>query len=657
MPLCPSTPKRRYVLLALGAILVGALIAALSDPDWLRRPLAAALGAHLHRRVQIAGPLTIRWSAAPVLRLGRVEVANPHWDPRHRLLTLRGLTVQIKLWPMLRGRVVVPVLSLDRPVLFLERAPDGRANWSFRRNGRTSPSPGKTYALGRLNIKRGRLRFVNPKKAIDVKARLSTTSSGQITARGKGRFRKAPFTFDLQGGSVLSLVFAKHPYPLSLQAHIGETYGSAQGTIAGLPALGHLQMHVAIKGRDIAALYAIFGIPLPKTAAFAVRGHLIRSGTTWTLRPVHGAIGHSDLEGHLQLATDKGLSIRGQLHSERLTLADLSGFAGAKPANVGGKIPVQAHHTGPQRVLSSAPYHSSELKAANMDITYRAHHFVSGTYSLQNLATHITVHGGVLHLDPLTFGLADGTVAAHIQVTPGHPLALKADAEARGIRLSTLFPKLKFRSANTGRIGGTMALHTTGKSFAAFAAHASGHVGAAMAGGSVSDVVVALAQLHFGDALAHWLSGSRKERIHCAVIRLQMTHGLMRTQTFVIDTHATNIFGSGTINFGNEQIHLLLHTQPKHISLISTRGPLHIEGTFHKPRFTVDKKGLIERGAAALALGAINPIAALLPLVDTAPGRPLNCGALLTQAGRRAHHEAIVSHEESHTVHPAKPRR
>ena len=647
-----GTPTRHRVALILGlcAIVTVLFGVAFDHPDWLRRPLASAVGAYIHRRVQIAGPMTIRWSWAPIVSLNHITIANPAWDATHPLLTLRQLTVTLRLWPLLRGHIVVPEVNIDHPSLRLERAADGRANWSFRSNGRTAPSPGHRYRIGHLIIQHGRLTFLEPKAAIVVHATVSTTPSGQhIQARGLGSFRKAPFSFQFTGGSVLSLAFAHRPYPLKIMATVGSTHGRARGSISGLPALTTLQLRFAISGTDLSTLYPLFGIPLPHTASFKLHGSLQRTGRLWHLSHLHGAVGHSDIEGHLRISTARHFSIRGTLRSKHLALADLAGVTGARPQLVGNKEKIVSPTQSVHRVLPSSKFHNHKLQSANMDIEYHAAHFVSASFPLQRLGAHIRLHDGVLRFHPLHFGIADGQVAADVTVTPGHPLTLTTVATVRGVRLAKLFPKLKFRSASTGHLGGTLVLATQGTSFAAFASHATGHAGVAMAGGSVSDVLVALAQLHFGDALAHWVAGDHKEAIHCAVARLDMTRGLMQTRTFVIDTASANIFGSGTINFQNEQMRLLLRTQPKHISLISTRGPLRISGSFKKPKFKVDRKQIIERGAAAAALAAVSPLAALLPLIDTAPGRHLNCSSLLRSAGAGSRRAALDGGARPHS--------
>ena len=172
-------------------------------------------------------------------------------------------------------------------------------------------------------------------------------------------------------------------------------------------------------------------------------------------------------------------------------------------------------------------------------------------------------------------------------------------------------------------------------------AHATGHLGLALANGSVNNLYVALAQLHIGNAALDWLSGMRQERIPCAVIRLGARNGLVKTRTFLIATPSANIIGRGTINMRRQTLHLTVLTKPKHITIISARGPLHVGGTFRKPVFSVSRKSLLRAGAA-VALGALlTPAAALLPLIDTAPGHKVDCPASLHNAGPKAHAEAL----------------
>ena len=67
-------------------------------------------------------------------------------------------------------------------------------------------------------------------------------------------------------------------------------------------------------------------------------------------------------------------------------------------------------------------------------------------------------------------------------------------------------------------------------------------------------------------------------------------------------------------------------------SILSVRSPLKITGTLGAPQSGPDKGALAGRAAAALALGAINPLLALAATIETGPGDDADCKATLRVA-------------------------
>lgn len=95
---------------------------------------------------------------------------------------------------------------------------------------------------------------------------------------------------------------------------------------------------------------------------------------------------------------------------------------------------------------------------------------------------------------------------------------------------------------------------------------------------------------------------------------------MLAIDTGLIDTTDTRFAVGGTVHFGNERIDMRLLAHPKDVSLFSVRAPLILEGTFRNPDFHPAWTGLLARGAAALALGAVAPPAALLAFVEPGLG-------------------------------------
>jgi len=138
-----------------------------------------------------------------------------------------------------------------------------------------------------------------------------------------------------------------------------------------------------------------------------------------------------------------------------------------------------------------------------------------------------------------------------------------------------------------------------------------------------------------GEIIKYLLGGDRNATIRCAVADFKVTDGVMKTNVFVFDTTDTNITGEGVINLQNETLDLRLIPLPKDKSILSIRSPLNAKGSFKNPDFAPDKGALAARGGAALLLGAlVNPLVALIPLIETGPGKNSDCQELIATATR-----------------------
>jgi AsmA protein len=236
---------------------------------------------------------------------------------------------------------------------------------------------------------------------------------------------------------------------------------------------------------------------------------------------------------------------------------------------------------------------------------------------------------GVLNLKPLRFGFAGGEIVSTIVLDAGiKPMAAEAAIDLRRVQFARLFPTLDTKRVSTGELGAQIRLSGRGQSVASLLRSANGTVAAAMSGGRISHTVVAAASLDGGKLLPLLLRGDEPVAVRCAVISMAVEQGLARTQLFVVDAETARIDGQGAIDLGSERFALELDSKPKEPSILSVRAPLNVEGTFRDPRVAVSS-GTLLRGGAALALAAVNPLAALIPLIETGPGEDADCARLL----------------------------
>jgi len=122
----------KWVLIGLGGFLLLAVAFLAALPSLLDAPKIQAAIAHsasqaLGRPVRFAS-LSFSLLPLPALRLTELSVAE---DPKFGtapFLTVEAGRLRVRLWPLLKGRVEITELTLERPRLALVQAPEGRWN-------------------------------------------------------------------------------------------------------------------------------------------------------------------------------------------------------------------------------------------------------------------------------------------------------------------------------------------------------------------------------------------------------------------------------------------------------------------------------------------------------------------------------------------------
>ena len=389
-----------------------------------------------------------------------------------------------------------------------------------------------------------------------------------------------------------------------------------------------------MRGQDLEDLYPLLGLALPPTAPYAFDGRLQRDVDQWRYNGSKGKVGDSDLAGDVHIdAAGKRPYFRAQLVSQRLDFDDLAGFVGAAPSTSGNETAnaeqkaLKAQQAASVRLLPETPYDLDKLHAMDADVRWQAHRIEAPQLPIDDMDGHLLLEGGLLKLQPLNFGVADGDIRATIQMDARkNPIVTHADIAVRKLDLPKLLPDSALAKDAIGRIGGDIKIRGQGNSIAAIFGSADGDIALGMGRGQISNLIMELAGLDIAESLRFLIGKDRQVPIRCAFADFSVKDGMMQTRAFAFDSTDTIIIGEGSINLKDEHLDLLLRPRPKDRSLLSLRSPLRLSGTFKQPTFRPDLKALGMRGAIALALATITPPAALLATFESGPGEDSNCG-------------------------------
>lgn len=625
------------LLVIAGLILI---VLNLSNWNWLRGPLSRMVADKTGRELVIGGDLIVDpgWPNTRV-RTSNVSFSNPTWAKQANMVAVKHLAFTLALPPLLKRTVILDDVQLDAADLDLEKSRDGRKNWLLDKTQRDEKS---IVQINSITLREGKLAYTDPGQKTEIDAAVSTsrTPSDPTTALEfsvQGRFKGNKLSAKGTGGSVLTLRDKDTPYPLDIAGNIGSTFVHAQGRITNLLQLSAIDLTIRLHGDSLAQLYPVLGIVLPDTPPFKTRGRLIREGRTWQYKNFAGQIGKSDIAGTFKVDTAKERPLlTGYLHSRKLNFADLGPLVGTKSAKTA------AADAGRKRVLPDTPFRTERWTKMDADVTVKANSIVrDAALPVSKLSTHLRLNNALLTLDPLNFGVAGGSLAGLVKLNGrARPIHATVDLKARKIRLAELVPKLNGAKTSIGLINGDIDLKGQGNTVATMLGSTDGRVALAMSKGEISKLMMEAVGLHLLEMLQLKLSGDKNIQIHCGVADFGVNKGVMRSKVFLLDTDITRLTVSGDINLREEALDLTLVQKSKKLSVISLRPPIHVRGTFAKPDISVDKGKLAARGLGAIALGVVNPVLALIPLVEPGRDKDTDCTRVIQETRTPAKHSA-----------------
>jgi uncharacterized protein involved in outer membrane biogenesis len=618
MPMTRRTRKWGIALLSVLAILTLGVV--MFDWNLLKDYTEARVQAATGRQLEIGGDLDVDLGWYPRVRMERVRFANTEWGSAPVMFEAEVLEFSVAVWEWLNGRLRVPEVSLSRPSILLEKHPDGRGNWILERSQRDR---NKAPHIDVLTVDNGRIRYRSPQIGTDISATVATIAhpeqgSGLVTATtGEGRFYDTPLRFQGQGGSILRLEDERSPFPIDLSIKTDDAQASFRGTITALTKLDAADLRFNLRGGNLSSLSSLARVNLPKTPPFSAAGRLKHEGELWAFHDLAAKVGENDAAGFFSITTGEPRPfVRADLTARHL---DLTAF----------QHPAEGERTERPLLFERLRNLDADIKLTATDVDWRK-------LPLGRLKVEATLKDGRLVLDPLTIGLAGGTVQGNAVVDASQtPPKSDLSAEFRKLQLGQLLPRLEGERAGFGALGGRTKVSAQGNRPRAMLASLEGEAGFAMSGGHISNLALELIGLDAGEALRFLIGSDRQVAIRCAVADFAIQQGTMETRTFVFDTTDTAILGGGTIDLDKQTIDFTLRPRPKDMSLLSIRAPIHVTGSLLKPDFQPDMSAII-RGGAAVLLGALALPAAILPLIETGPGKDSDCRALIDQVEKNS---------------------
>lgn len=647
----------RWRLIALGflaVIVIGFGVGESMGWPFLGGPMQRWIGKTIDRRVSFSADpaarpvVLIHLLGGIEIKANHIEIGAPAWSTAPHMLLARDAQLTFGYGDLIKAGFGVPlrIRELRAAELdgHLERQADGRASWQFGHNTNTPDSTEPTTRLpvfGRLSVGTGALVVRDALMNLDLDGKFSLSDSSQAATAGaangmqfsaKGVYRQQPMNIEMQSNGVLAVVAedaASVALPVTLNVKSGAASLSFKGTATDVLQLTALKGRFVVQGPSLAAVGDPLRVTLPTTGPFRAEGLIAKQGLVWNALFERVSIGSSRLAGAFTFDPRPRLPLlSGRLTGTNLMLADLGPAVGAPVRKGAGPVAVAASAAAlavskSGQVLPNREFDLPALRAmdANVLIDIAKLDLGSGLLQpLEPLRTHLVLADGVLTLRELEARTGQGNVGGTVQLDGRNALALwTADLRWDGVRLESWIHQSRSDSGPpyiTGKLNGKARVVGQGKSTAAILGSLRGEVRMHVLDGTISHLAVEAAGLDIAQGLGVLIKGDDALPIQCTVVDLVVEQGLFRPRVFVLDTRDSTLWVDGNLSLATEALDLRLVATPKDFSPLALRTPLLVRGTFANPSISLDKGKLGTRLGASALLGLLNPLAALIPLID-----------------------------------------
>jgi len=657
----PPTPAARPwhtlttpLAAGIGALttLIGLLVLAwailfVTKGRFLKHTFENIVAGQTHRQVKVAGDFQFYLNPFNIKLVAEgMTISNPEWAGTGNFFEASRIDTNLATFTLLFGRRRVNWLDLTGGKLDLHwDAARERNTWTFG-DKKTKGKPLELPLIRRATVAGTQIHYADPrmKIAVDVKVQTvearDTRIASTIRFAGTGTLRDTPFTMN---GSLLSpnATVVGGSNKLELHAQGLRTRLDITGTLPGATEIEDSDLHMLLRGSNIADAFSLIGVTLPETRIYRLTSALTKHGNEWRLTGIKSRFGDSDLSGRLTVRmTEPRLMLLASLDTRVLDIVDAGPFIGYNPQRLQAQGAV-THVNGAPRVLPDAPLNVEALKNFDAKVDWHVRTIRAPSLPISNVTLGLTLDNRLLSLSPLNFAMARGTVSSDIVINARKmPVVTDYDARLSPTPMGVLLAGWGVAEAGTsGTIKARLKLTGVGNTVHDSLSNSAGRIAVIIPKGTFWTRNVQLSELDFGVFVQKMFEKKLKEpvQINCGLIGFTVRNGIGAADPILIDTAGNTITGRGGFSFRNESLDLAFEADSKKFSIFSGQSPVGLNGYFAAPKINPISGELLARAGVGLGLGLVaSPFAAIIAFVDVGDAKAADCGPVLAGASARA---------------------
>jgi uncharacterized protein involved in outer membrane biogenesis len=339
----------RKILIGIGVLVVlvvGAVIVVPNFIDWnsykgeIQQQVKQATG----RNLTIVGDLDLTILPAPRLLVKDIRFANVKGGSVPEMVKLEALDIQIRILPLLQGRVEVASVLLIKPMIVLERLADGRTNWEVAPTGTSSVekkpttknsngilNPAATVQLDNVRIQNGVVVWRDAvagseERLSNVSLQLSARSlNGPFNVRGKILVRKQQAILEAAIGELKPTAAA--PISISITLPKADIQAQINGSVVVIGAPLRFTGKLNLRGQNLSRAIKSFvdstNVPDALNQSFLLKASLKGTEKGGLISGLDIEVGGTRASGNIDVTLNGRPKIVGKLAVTRIDLDSL----------------------------------------------------------------------------------------------------------------------------------------------------------------------------------------------------------------------------------------------------------------------------------------------------------------------------------------------
>lgn len=572
---------------------------------WPRATVQALASHFLDRRVQIA-ELSLGFGDPVTVTVRGLQVANMPGGSNADMVAVEAIDAALDRAALLQGKLVYERLQVTRPRIALERDANGKGNWEFG----SGSSDSATVSDSRLVlIPKNRQQFPSllDFRLTGGEVRFRTSSGkwlrlplDDLTIQAADE--AAPVSIILDGGyndtdaqltastaSFNTFRDASKPFDAGFSIATPGVKLDFKGLLHQPLDFDGVEGRLALEARQLDDLIRIFDTPTGIAAPLKLAGGMTRDGDAWRLEDARGDIGGNPFTG--RIALDEGH--RGEADDLQFRLDfDRLDLPSVLPASL-----TQGGSSEDWRKANLRPGTAKE--AAHLDLHVSADVLQYHDHSLRQVAIAVEVASGVIRLHGATANLGAPQQAGHLRMN-GELRAAETDSATLSASLQleraeagTLLQALGLRDGASHIAGAVEARATLTMSGAVLGEALKTARGHAVIGMQQGRIARSLVEAASADLRAVFRDRSDSTALRCLLAMAEVKTGVMALGPLILRSDGGTIRGGGQIDLGQQQLELVLRSDPKTTGLFALDIPLHLQGPLSDIAVTPERQAAL----------------------------------------------------------------